>query len=88
MVPKKFDFEESLHVCKKLSGNVISYNNKTDFDTFVSFLSLSRNMKSPDCVETVKNAYKIMTWGGGTDEVSEGDWRTWNTQKQIKVNII
>ena len=87
MVPKKFDFEESLHVCEKLSGNVISYTNKTDFDRFVNFLSSSRNMKSSDCIEQVKDANKIMTWGGGSDEVSEGDWKTWNSQKKIMVSI-
>ena len=87
MAPKKFDFKESIHVCKKISGNMISYTNKDDFEKFVNFLSLSRNMKSSDCIETLQDVNRIMSWGGGNDEVVEGIWKTWNNQKIIMVSI-
>ena len=88
MVPQKLTFEESIHVCKKVAGSVISYVNKTDFEKYVHFLSQSRNMKSTACIQNLENENKAEIWAGGTDNMVEGVWKTWNGHKEIEVMYI
>ena len=85
MVPQKMSFGESVHTCKKLSGNVITYKDKSRFDEFVYFLSASRNIKSSACMEPLEETKQIEVWTGGSDAVSEGKWTTWDTFEAIKV---
>ena len=87
MVPHKQSFTESLHVCKTLSGSLLTYTNKTAFDELIYYLSLSINMKSQGCVEQSDESTKISVWGGGNDGIQEGLWETWNTREEIKVSV-
>ena len=87
MVPHKNTYEESLHFCKKLSGSLYSYTNKSDFDDLIYFLSLQNNMKSQGCIEKVEESNNIEVWAGGTDGFKEGLWETWNTREPIQVSI-
>ena len=87
MVPHKQSFTESLHVCKTLSGSLLTYTNKTTFDELIYYLSFSMNMKSQGCVEQSDDSTKISVWGGGNDGIQEGLWETWNTREEIKVSI-
>ena len=87
MVPHKQSFTESLHVCKTLSGSLLTYTNKTAFEELIYYLSLSMNMKSQGCVEQSDESTKISVWGGGNDGIQEGLWETWNTREEIKVSI-
>ena len=87
MVPHKMSYEESLHFCKKLSGNMFSYTNKTDFDDLIYFLSLQNNMKSTGCIEKVEDSNNIEIWAGGTDGFKEGYWETWNSREPIQVCV-
>ena len=85
MVPQKMNFGESVHTCKKLSGNIITYVDKTRFDEYVYFLSSSRNMKSSACMEPLDETNQIEVWTGGSDAISEGKWTTWDTFDNIQV---
>ena len=85
MVPHKLTYEESLHTCKKLSGSLVSYTSKQEFDDLVYFMSLSVNMRSGGCVEELEDGNNIEVWAGGTDAVKEGVWETWNTREAIQV---
>ena len=87
MVPHKLTFEESLHACKKLSGSLASYVNKTEFDDIVYFVSLTKNMNSQGCIEKLEDGNNIEVWAGGMDDRQEGLWETWNTREPIKVNL-
>ena len=87
MVPHKLTFEESLHTCKKLSGSLASYVNKTEFDDIVYFVSLTKNMNSQGCIEKLEDGNNIEVWAGGMDDRQEGLWETWNTREPIKVQI-
>ena len=87
MVPHKLTFEESLHTCKKLSGSLASYVNKTEFDNIVYFVSLTKNMNSQGCIEKLEDGNNIEVWAGGMDDRQEGLWETWNTREPIKVQI-
>ena len=84
LVPHKLSYEESLHMCKKLSGRMMSYTNKSEFDNMMRFLSHGSNMKSV-CVEQGEENTNINIWGGGTDAITEGVWETWNTREAIEV---
>ena len=87
MVPHKMSYEESLHFCKKLSGNMFSYTNKTDFDGLIYFRPLQSNMKSTGCIEKVEDSNNIEIWAGGTDGFKEGYWETWNSREPIQVCV-
>ena len=87
MVPHKLTFEESLHACKKFSGSLASYVNKTEFDDIVYFVSLTKNMNSQGCIEKLEDGNNIEVWAGGMDDRQEGLWETWNTREPIKVNL-
>ena len=82
LVPQKLSFEESIHVCEKVGGSVISYVKKTDFEKYVNFLSLSTNMRSSACM---KNLDTSVIWAGGSDIIEEGEWRTWDKPEKIEV---
>ena len=88
MVPQKLSFEESVHVCKKTGGSVISYRNQTDFEKYVHFLSLSQNMKSNVCAQNLETENKAEIWAGGTDNLEEGVWKTWDGQEKIEVIML
>ena len=38
LVPHKHTFDEAVHVCRKLSGTLISYTDKAEFDDLISAL--------------------------------------------------
>ena len=85
MVPQKMNFRESVHTCKKLSGNVVTYVDKSRLDEYVYFLSLSRNIKSSACMEPLDETNRLEVWTGGSDGISEGNWTTWDTFNAIQV---
>ena len=85
MVPQKLTFEESIHVCEKVAGSVITFVNKTDFEKYVNFLSLSTNMRSSACM---KNPDTAVIWAGGSDIIEEGIWKTWDKQENIEVKYL
>ena len=86
MVPQAVSFEESFHMCKKVSGTPISFANKTDFLSIVHYLSKASNMRTPGCVELVEDgSTQVEVWGGGSDADREGTWTTWDTQQEIEV---
>ena len=87
MVPQKLNFQESLHVCKKLAGKVISYTDRDEFDDIVYFLSLTPNMRSPACIDIKESSSLLQVWAGGSDEQVEGVWRTYDNNTSIQVNI-
>ena len=87
MVPQKLNFQESLHVCKKLAGKVISYTDRDEFDDIVYFLSLTPNMRSPACIDIKESSSLLQVWAGGSDEQAEGVWRTYDNNTSIQVNI-
>ena len=86
MVPHKMSNEESLHFCKKLSGSLVTYRNKTDFDDITYFLSLQNNMNSVGC--KYRGTTYLRVWAGGTDVIQEGLWKTWNTREHIEVGSL
>ena len=89
MVPQKITFEESRHICKKLTGAPISYTDKAEFESIVHFLSLSSNMRAPGCGERLGDgSTNLQVWAGGSDEAREGVWTTWDTNKEIDVTLI
>ena len=85
MVPQKLNFEESIHICEKVAGSVITFVNKTDFEKYVNFLSLSKNMKSTACIQNLENENKAVIWAGGSDNIKEGEWKTWDRQDKMEV---
>ena len=85
MVPQKLNFQESLHVCKKLAGKVISYTDRDEFDDIVYFLSLTPNMRSSACIDIKESSSLLQVWAGGSDEQVEGVWRTYDNNTSIKV---
>ena len=86
MIPQAVSFEESFHMCKKVSGTPISFANKTDFLSIVHYLSKASNMRTPGCVELVEDgSTQVEVWGGGSDADREGTWTTWDTQQEIEV---
>ena len=85
MVPQKFSFQESLHVCRKLSGQVLSYTDNKGFQEIIHFLSLSQNMKASGCSEAEGSSRTLHIWGGGSDKEEETVWRTYDTNIDIKV---
>ena len=87
MVPQKLSFTEGLHVCKKLAGKVISYNDRDEFEDIVHFLSLTPNMRSPACIDIKESSSLLQVWAGGTDEQVEGVWRTYDNNTIIEVKI-
>ena len=87
MVPQKLNFQESLHVCKKLAGKIISYTDRDEFDDIVYFLSLTPNMRSSACIDIKESSSLLQVWAGGSDEQVEGVWRTYDNNTSIKVNI-
>ena len=86
LVPQKLSFQESLHVCRKLSGQVVSYSQLEGFKEIVFFLSLSPNMRASSCSEASGASRVLQTWGGGSDLYEETVWRTYNTAEDIKVS--
>ena len=87
MVPFKLSYKESLHMCKKLSGTMMTYINQTEYDNLLYFISHNSNMKSSACVDVGEETSNINIWGGATDGIIEGVWETWNTREPIKVHI-
>ena len=87
MVPQQLSFQESLHVCKKLAGKVISYTDRNQFDDIVYFLSLTQNMKSSACIEEKESSSLLQVWAGGSDEKVEGVWRTYDNNTSIEVRL-
>ena len=85
LVPQKLSYQESLHVCRKLSGQVVSYSQLEEFKDLVFFLSLSRNMRASACSEVSGASRVLQTWGGGSDLLEETVWRTYDTAEDIKV---
>ena len=85
MVPQQLNFEESLHVCKKLSGKVISYSERDEFDDLVYYLSLTNNMRTSACTEDKESSSLLQVWAGGSDEEVEGIWRKYDHNTSIKV---
>ena len=84
LVPLKLSFFESQHMCRKLSGHIVSYTEKSEFDEIVHFLASSNNVKSSVCFEDNEDAREVNIFTSGTDEYSEGLWETRNRDK-IKV---
>ena len=88
MVPHKLSFDESIHVCKKLSGTPVTFTNKTIFDDIVHHLSLASNMRASGCVQVLEDGSRsVQVWGGGSDEAREGVWTTWDTNQKIEVGV-
>ena len=85
MVPHAFSFDESIHVCRKLSGELATYTNETEFDKIIHFLSQSSNMKTDSCVTVGDQSSNVIVWAGGTDEKEEGTFVTWNDGRAIQV---
>ena len=85
LVPQKFSFTESVHICKTLAGKMVTYMDKADFDDLIYYLSLSVNMKAGGCVEQNEDSSQIQIWAGGKDDRIEGSWETWNGREHIKV---
>ena len=88
MVPQKLNFQESLHVCKKLAGKVITYTDRDEFDDIVYFLSLTPNMRSSACIDIKESSSLLQVWAGGSDEQVEGVWTTYDNNTSIEVNVI
>ena len=88
LVPQKLSIQESLHVCRKLSGQVVSYSQLEGFKELVFFLSLSRNMRASACSEASGASRVLQTWGGGSDLFEETVWRTYDTAEDIKVSNV
>ena len=87
MVPQQLSFAESVHVCRKLSGAPISYTNTSEFLELVYHLSLASNMRAAGCTETLEDgSSSVQVWAGGSDEVTEGVWTTWDTRQDIQVD--
>lgn len=85
LVPLKLSFYESQHMCKKLSGNIVSYTEKSGLDEIVHFLASSNIVKSNICFEDNEDAREVNVFTSGTDEYSEGVWETRERDK-IMVN--
>ena len=85
MVPQQLNFQESLHVCKKLSGKVFSYSERDEFDDLVYYLSLTNNMRASACTEDKESSSLLQVWAGGSDEEVEGIWRKYDHNTSIKV---
>ena len=88
LVPHKFTYEDSIHTCRKLSGSLITYTNKTDFDDIIYHLSLRNNMKTKGCVDVGEDSTNLVVWAGGLDDITEGTFETWNKRELIKVGLI
>ena len=89
LVPQQVSFDESIHVCQKLSGTPVTFTNKTEFDGIVNYLSGASNMRASACVETLEDgSTSIQVWGGGTDEAREGVWTSWDGHKEIEVGVM
>ena len=86
MVPQKLSFDESKHVCKKLSGTPLSYTSKADLEAVVHFLSGSSNMRASACIEALEDgSTSVQVWGGGVAREDRVNWTTWNTNQYIEV---
>ena len=78
LVPHMHTFDEAVHVCRKLSGTLISYTDRAEFDDLIYFLSRASNQRASQCA--LHGA-----WAGGSDRGNEGVWTSWNTKEDIKV---
>ena len=85
LVPHKHTFDEAVHVCRKLSGTLISYTDKAEFDDLIYFLSRASNQRASQCVFTETEKPFMTAWAGGSDRGNEGVWTSWNTKTDIKV---
>ena len=86
MVPQKLSFDESKHVCKKLSGSPLSYTSKADLEAVVHFVSGSSNMRASACIEALEDgSTSVQVWGGGMASEDRVNWTTWDTNQYIEV---
>ena len=85
LVPHKHTFDEAVHVCRKLSGTLISYTDKAEFDDLIYFLSRASNQRASQCFFTETEKPYMTAWAGGSDRGNEGVWTSWNTKTDIKV---
>ena len=86
MVPQKLSFDESKHVCKKLSGSPLSYTSKADLEAVVHFVSGSSNMRASACIEALEDgSTSVQVWGGGMAGEDRVNWTTWDTNQYIEV---
>ena len=85
IVPQKNTFDESIHLCKKLSGSVMSYINQTQFEDVVHFASYDNILNIKECTEDSGDDVMIEFWSGGTDQDEEGSWITWDNNQPIEV---
>ena len=86
IVPQKNTFAESQHLCKKLSGSVMSYINQTQFGEVVHMASHENILNIKECTEAMGDDVMIEFWSGGTDQEEEGTWVTWNSNQPIEVS--
>ena len=87
LIPLKLTFSESQHMCRKLSGDLVSYTEKSEFEEIVHFLSSSNNVKSNVCFEDSKDAREVNVFTSGTDDFTEGYWET-RDRDQIMVRLL
>ena len=87
LVPHKLSFQDSIHACARLSGEIASYVNKEEHNQITHFLSLTNHMNIGACSSHVdeKGLRKnIKVYIGGTDEAEEGVWETLYTNQRIE----
>ena len=84
LVPFKLAYEENQHMCTKLSGSMVSYTNKSDFDDIVHFLTNANNALNDVCYTNEDDGREARVFTDGNDEFQEGDWET-RDRKNIEV---
>ena len=87
MVPHKLNYRESLHACAKISGELVSYVDRSRFDEITHFISRSGHMNSNECSASSDSdgtRRTIQVYLGGSDMDSEGLWTTLYNKTKIQ----
>ena len=89
MVPHKLSFKESLHMCSKMSGEMTSYINQTEFSHILHHLGAPANVNAGECSTALdSDTSELQVYLGGTDDDEEGVFTTWYTRRLIEVERV
>ena len=75
LVPQRMSFTEGLRLCRKLSGEMVSYTERRHFEELTHFMAKTANSFSDQCSSAKEaGAREVQVYLAGQDEDREGEW--------------
>ena len=86
VVPRPRKFEQSLHTCRKLSGQLAAHSSELEFTEITNFMTRPSSLNLSTCGARLEDgaAINVRTWLASDDNEEEGVFRNFFTNQPVE----